>query len=1377
MRSVFVLSLLTLLLSSSAEASKMLVPVGAAVTDITPDYPIRLAGYASRKDESDGITTAIHARALVIGGDTDSRNAITQPLAVLVTVDSCGVTADVVEAVFEELSGTLPLARSHFALSSTHTHSAPWLKGFAPLIQTNITPEHQSHLDLYETQLKHQLVDVVHAAVKDRQPAYLSVGSGHADFARNRRVIKDGKYAGSGIQESGPVDHRVAILAAHSADGSLIAVLTNYACHATTNSGADNKIGGDWPGFAADLIESDHPGAVALVAVGCGADVNPLRSGKQDYSAEHGRTYADSVDRVLQNKLTDDETALKSLDVNLTCHISRLDLPFGPLPSRSEWEAQAGQSGVTGELARRMLKQLDSSKDISTELTNYPVQTWTFGNDLAMVFLAGEVVLDYSIRMGGMFDSDRLWVNAYCNDVPCYIPSKRVLREGGYEAESSLRYYGLPTRLSPEIEDHICWAVQKQLPHSYYSDELLRKHPGPKSLDDAMATLSTRSDLRIELVAAEPLIQDPVAFDWDSSGRLWVVEMSDYPLGEDGGRVRVLKDEDGDGQYDSAVTFLDNLPYPNGICVWRNGAIITSAPNILYAEDTNGDGSADQTIVLCTGFGEGNQQHRVNGLRWGMDGWMYLANGDSGGVIQVVGTTGAEGGQTIDTKDKDTVDVRHRDIRLQPDHGRLEAIAGQTQFGRERDDFGQWFGNNNSNPIWHYVLENRYTQRNSFAKTGSPIAQVSFKPGAAPVYPTSKTVARFNDFHTANRFTSACGTSIYRDSILGDEFYGNAFTCEPVHNLMSRLRLKPAGITFHGTRDDAEAQSEVLASSDNWFRPTMARTGPDGTLYVSDMYRQVIEHPEWIPVTAQRQVNLRAGSALGRIYRLVPADTPIVSADRSWMTEPWDQIPLIQVVQRLSSSNGWWRDTAQRILQHRQDEMTDDILAVLPWNHELPAVRVQAVCSAAMVGKLTASQLITSLNDSNPRALRRLIPLLEDTPVTDEQLATILQHLSVNHDPAVRFQLACTLGSLTGTCAETTLGELLATSQNEPWIDKAVLSSLNADNVVTVFRSVSENNSAKGNLALQLVQQCQQLGRTAAIHEPIIHMLKKLSGIKKISTQDINTAAGITKFIMQTPELSGLSDIAKAVQQASSRISTLVLDDSLEESLLVASLNYLTATGTADSEVQNRLSELLSPAQSAPIQQSALKTLLRTNSEQRVLDQWPVLSPDRRNQALDAMISHEPSIDILLTSIAEETLSPADLGAVYQDQLLNHRNETIQARSKQLLAEGTPSERVQVVADWNEQISEITGDAAHGKSVFSKRCATCHKLQEVGNQIGANLSSLRDRTTPALVTAILDPNKAVETRFMSYTAVRTDGRSVSGMLKNETSNSVTPGRH
>jgi len=1355
----------------AASEVRQLVPVGAAVTDITPDYPVRLTGYASRTTESNGVNARIHARAVAIGGTSDDPGVLTQPLAVLVVVDNCGVTKDLVEAVYDEVSESLRLKRSHFVVSSTHTHSAPWLTDFAPLIQTNILPDQQVRLDRYRTQLRRQIVDVVRAAVGKRRPARLSTGSGHADFARNRRVLRDGRYAGSGVYEAGPVDHRVAILAAHDMDGKPIAVLTNYACHATTDAAARNKISGDWPGFAADMIETDHPGAVAMVAVGCGADVNPLRSREIDYSAEHGRQFADSVGRVLGNRPQENETQLKPLNSQMTCQLSHIDLPFGPLPDRDEWKSQSEQSGVNGMLARRMLKKLDSDEDIPTALTEYPVQTWQFGDDLAMVFLAGEVVVDYAIRMGEMFDADRLWVNAYCNDVPCYIPSKRILREGGYEAERSLKYYGQPTRLSPEIEDRICWTVQKQLPHHFYSDELLAEYPGPKSPTDALATMTTGKGLRVELVAAEPLIQDPVAFDWDPTGRLWVVEMSGYPLGPTSGRVRVLTDDDGDGVFDSAETFLDGLAYPSGVCVWRNGALVTAAPDLIYAEDTNGDGSADRRTVLCTGFTEGNQQHRINGMRWGLDGWVYLANGDSGGNVQVTGKTGPDGGQPIVKDDGERVSIRFRDIRMKPDEGLLETVSGQTQFGRERDDFGQWFGNNNSNPIWHYVIENQYVQRNPFAKIGLPLAQVSFEPGAAPVFPTSKTTARFNDFHAENRFTSACGTAIYRDTVLGDNFYGNAFTCEPVHNLVSRLVLTPQGVTYHGVRAAEETESEFLASSDNWFRPTMIRTGPDGFQYVCDMYRQVIEHPQWIPAAAQRRLNLRAGSALGRIYRVVPDQTPATQPKRSWIGESWDDVSLKTLTERLSSPNAWWRDTAQRILQHRQVEWTAEVVAALPWNHENPAVRIQAVCTAAMAGKLPPDRLFAALQDPDALVRRRAIPLLEHSNIPAAQLRAALQTLVADEDEGVRLQLACTLGSLHTESAAEFLGQVLAANSENEWIRKACLTSLNANNVVNVFRAVTEDESVDGSRIAELIEQCQRFEQTEAIHESVIAILRRVT--QSTSTNELTMAADIAGFVEQTDVLSESADVAAAVKDAGQQATALIQSLNLEDAATVAALRLVSVAGMTSESVIERLTQLIAPSQPVGIQQAALTGLLGTGASEKVFESWRTLSPDRRNQALDLLIRREESLQELLNQLEFGILTEADLGAIYRDQLLNHPNADVQERVEGILGISQSADRQSVVTEWQDKLTDVTGDATRGKAVFKKRCATCHQLKQIGNQVGADLSALRDRSTPALVTAVLNPNKAVESRFLSYTAVLTDGRTMSGMLKSETGTSVT----
>ncbi len=757
------------------------VPIGAAVVDITPDYPVRLTGYGNRLKESEGVAAKIHARALVIGrpkvavtlrrdqppktphdsispdpksqtadqtkaaltGGSESsgaHHAERDGYVVLITVDNCGVPIEITDAVYDRISARHNIPRERFAISSTHTHSGPWLRGFAPNIFAEIPDDHLAHLTQYERDLIEKLVKVVGKAIDSQRPGHLSYGFGEAGFAMNRRALANGKWSGFGEVPDGPTDKRVPVLAAHDVEGKLIAVLANYACHCTTETGEFNQISGDWAGFAADMLEADHPGAVALIAIGCGADANPSPRGTHEQAKVHGRTMADEVTRVLANvavTLRRDEpptslrdssspkiksqTAdqlnealadgsentgahhaerdgyLKRINPVITCNMARINLPLGPIPSRETWEQQAKEPGVSGSRAKYFLQMLDDGKEIPTTIPDYPVQTWCFGEDLAMVFLGGEVVVDYSIRMNEMFDGDRLWINAYSNDVPCYIASARVLREGGYECDSSMLYYRRPTRLAPEAEDVLCDAVQKIMPHVFYSEKLQQDFPAPKSPEESLKTMTTKPDLRVVLAASEPLIRDPVAFDWDERGRLWIVEMGDYPSGENvavtlrrdepttappdsitpaaesqgvhrdnvalgndgensgahhaerdgyiGGRVRMLEDTDKNGVYDKATTFLDNLAFPNGIHCWRGGVIITMAPEIFYAEDTDGDGRADVRETMYKGFVEGNQQHRINGLRWGLDGWLYLANGDSGGEIAGTGFIPASGGR------------------------------------------------------------------------------------------------------------------------------------------------------------------------------------------------------------------------------------------------------------------------------------------------------------------------------------------------------------------------------------------------------------------------------------------------------------------------------------------------------------------------------------------------------------------------------------------------------------------------------------------------------------------------------------------------------------------------------------------------------------
>src|SRR5262249_21159626 len=336
----------------------------------------------------------------------------------------------------------------------------------------------------------------------------------------------------------------------------------------------------------------------------------------------------------------------------------------------------------------------------------------------------------------------------------------------------------------------------------------------------------------------------------------------DYPLGLDGkgkpgGKIKFLEDTHGAGKYDKATVFLDGLEFPTGVLPWGKGVIVTCAPEIFYAEDTDGDGKADVRRPLYVGFHEGNPQHRANSLAWGLDNWVYCANGDSGGQIKSV-----EAGTGVD--------IRGRDLRIKPDEGLIDAQSGQTQYGRSRDDWGNWFGNNNSNPMYHFALADHYLRRNAHIAPPDPRVQVSVTPGAARVYPISRTLPRFNDPQAANHFTSACSAIVYRDDLFGPALAETTFVSQPVHNLVHREIMTAKGFTFTSRRAVDEQQSEFVASSDNWFRPTMIQAGPDGALWIADMYRQVIEHPEWIPKDWQERLDLRAGWDKGRIYRVYP---------------------------------------------------------------------------------------------------------------------------------------------------------------------------------------------------------------------------------------------------------------------------------------------------------------------------------------------------------------------------------------------------------------------------------------------------------------------------------------------------------------------------
>lgn len=891
---------------------------------------------------------------------------------------------------------------------------------------------------------------------------------------------------------------------------------------------------------------------------------------------------------------------------------------------------------------------------------------------------------------------------------------------------------------------------------------------GPLSPEKSLREFRLAPGLRLELVAADPQIESPVAMAFDEDGKLWVVEMRDYPNGPapgepPQGRIKVLEDRDGDRRYETAHIFADGLLFANGLLPWKGGVIVTAAPHILYLKDTDGDGKADQREVLYEGFAALNPQLRVSHPVLGIDNWIYVANGLRGGQV-------IRSGQ----KDAEPVNLSGMDFRFDLIHDRAEAISGMGQYGNTFDDWGNRFVCDNRHHLRHVVLEDRYLKRNPYLAVPAVLNDISeiessVAGSGAPVFPLSKNWTTSN-LHTG-RFTAACGVMIYRGQLLKD-YDGAAFTCDPTGNLVHAEIMRPHGASFRSK--PVFDKKEFLATPDDWFRPVSLAHGPDGALYIVDMYRAVIEHPEFMPTELKNRPDLTLGKEKGRIWRLVPE-----KGEAKGAAPALGNARSSGLVKLLEHPEAWWRTTAQRLLLERQDRSVVENLQELVAQAKVPKARVHAAWLLNELQALSEPLHLKLFKDRDARVRENAVRLAEKSLANSKSLAAAVLDLVEDPDARVRFQVALTLGERDDDANVVALSELALAAVDDPWTRQAVASSI---------------PNRPGALAYILVQD--EEGLTKQLTPSRLLLLQELAlliGSRRDRTE-------VTLFCNSMLELqgkdrlrwqmAGFTGLADGMGRRGTRLGDFLktmpaIEGFLSQAAKVGGdtkceaperLEAIRLLAHAPKDVAEPvLLRLLTDDPVPDVRLAAVRALAAqpgADMAKVLMQSWPVHTPAVRREVIEAMLRQPDRIQFLLGELEGKRITPGDLDAPSTRRLLNHARADIRERAQKLLKDNLPEERKKVLHRYQESLT-LKGDALRGRDVFKQQCGNCHLIAGVGLQVGPDISDTRTKTPEMLLLDILNPNAAIDANFVNYQVVTRSGKSATGLIAAETAASIT----
>ncbi len=901
---------------------------------------------------------------------------------------------------------------------------------------------------------------------------------------------------------------------------------------------------------------------------------------------------------------------------------------------------------------------------------------------------------------------------------------------------------------------------------------------------EALKSFQLEDGLVIELVASEPQVIDPVAMSFDHLGRMYVAEYRDYPLGPGEGKeplsqVKLLEDLDKDGVFEKATVFA-KVPWAQGVLAHGKGVIVTASPQVLYLEDTDGDGVADHKEVLLDGFTFGNPQLRVGHPRRGLNQQIYLTNGLTGGKVLVGSAESATGEPLV---------MGRNDLVYDPVNKRINLVPGQAQFGNTFDDYGNRFFCTNRNPIIYAPLSHQTLTRNPFAPAITPQEDVAPSGGASRVY--SAIEAKTTAVSHAGTHTAACGTHVYRGGQFGYPGNGetNVFVCEPTGSLVTRTILVPNGTSFTSRRP--YERRDFLTSVDPWFRPVSMADGPDGNIYLADMYREVIEHPQYMPDGLAETLRLRAGEDRGRIYRIRKADRKVTT----WKAD--DSIEGL--LTNLQDSNGWRRDLAQRLLLEKANEKNvSAIVSKLETILSKDDSRCVTQALWTLVG-LTRNGLVA------PEQLTKMIGKLASStnPIVVEQALLATEFLNLDakafegftvKDPRVNARVALrwidAMAASPQQEVQAEIGQFVGKFVKDHWVQQIALTlppATSTQLLSELLQSESFLNAGEES-ERQLVTFLATIVGKRAERDDLTQILKtvlakELNGLPWWRSSVLfglqqGLAGGKGLDGNKTLERIAATDKGELKTLAKSAIDALASGLTTLQDKSASALDRRAAVPSLGSvKVEDGIPVLLNllKTNADPAVQRAAYTIVNNRNPELTLKQmlevWADLGPGSRSLVIENALPRPNTSIQLMQAMEAGIVSPSLLTIEQRDPLIMSRNVAIYGPAKKLFGEGTNKDRAAVIEKYRGALT-LAGNVEQGREVFRRVCAQCHKIGNEGTLVGPDLSDIRAKGNDVLLTDILDPSRAIEPRWTSYVAATADGRVITGLLVRENASDI-----